>query len=152
MVEVGPWLSMRRGQPNPGEWLAIRLLRRAAHGAPCPAGTYAPLEADTELALAEERFCSFLAAARQGEGAREPRLAQPGSPLVTKDERRLLRALAAAQTGDEAVLDNHLYKFALAALPRARLAQAMWALARGVHRSGVLHPSTFPGSQFHVPH
>lgn len=132
LVEIGPWPSICPGWPSPGEWLAVRFLRRAVHATNCFTGIVNVGEASAQLARAEEEFCSFLAAARRGEGAREPRLAHPDSPLVTKDERRLLRALAAAQAGDEMLLDNYLYKLALAALPRAQLAQAMRALARAL--------------------
>lgn len=128
MADVGPWSRMCSGQPSPGEWLALCSLRRMAHTARVSTGTGDAVETGIGWAQAEELFCSFLVAARQDKGVREPRLAHPGSPLVTKDERRLLRALAAARAGDEVLLDNLIYKFALSALPRVQLAQAMRAL------------------------
>ena len=82
-----------------------------------------------DLACAEEAFCSFLIAAQQNLGAHAPHFAHPSSPFLTKDERRLIRAVAAAQAGDEVLLDNYLYKLALEPSPRAQLAQAMRALA-----------------------
>jgi hypothetical protein len=49
--------------------------------------------------------------------------------VLTRDERRLLRALAAAQAADEMLMDNYLYKLALGFPSRALLAEAMRALA-----------------------
>ena len=132
MADVGPWLRMCSWQPSPGEWLTLRFLRRLAHMARFPTVTGDASETGVGLARAAESFCSFLAAARQGGGVREPRLAHPGSPVVTKDERRLLRALAAAGANDEVLLDNFIYKFALNALRRVQLAQAIRALARAL--------------------
>ena len=130
MVNIGPALGMFSGRLSLCEWLAIGFLRRVAHVAHCGLGSDGGiLEPSMDLARAEEAFCSFLVATEQDIGAREPYFAHPSSPLLTKDERRLLRALAAAQAGDEALLDNYLYKFALGPLPRAQLAQAMRSLA-----------------------
>ena len=88
--------------------------------------------ADADLGRAGSAFFSFLMVAQQDAGVREPRLADPDSPSLTKDERRLMRALAAAQAGDEALLDNRLYKLALAPLARVRLAEAVRALAEAL--------------------
>ncbi len=146
MADVGPWLRFYSGQPSPGEWLTLRFLRRLAHMGRFPTVTGDASETGVGLARAAESFCSFLAAARQGEGMREPRLAHPGSPVVTKDERRLLRALAAARANDEVLLDNYIYKFALSALPRVQLAQAIRALARALAaQEHFLAPSEVPG-------
>ena len=131
-ADVGPRTGLRSGQPSPAGWLAIRFLRQVVHRTQSLASTGNALETGVELACAEEAFCSFLAVARRDEDAREPRLAHPGSPLVTKDEWRMLRAFAAAQAGDEVLLDNYIYKLALGALPRAQLATVVRVLARAL--------------------
>jgi hypothetical protein len=137
MVDIGPALDMFSGRPSRCEWLAIGFLRRVAHVAHCSLGSDGGvLEPSMDLADAEEAFCSFLVATQQDVGAREPYFAHPSSPFLTKDERRLLRALAAAQAGDEMLLDNYLYKFALGPSPRAQLAQAMRALAAALTVQG----------------
>lgn len=48
---------------------------------------------------------------------------------IGKTERRLLRGLAAAQTGNEALLERYLAYFAFAGRPHRRLIVAMEALA-----------------------
>ena len=48
---------------------------------------------------------------------------------MTKDERRLLNALAAAQVEDAELLDNYLYKLALDRTARAHLAETVTHLA-----------------------
>ncbi len=78
---------------------------------------------------ARQAFAIFLVAARTTPGARAPHMAQPGSLAMTKDERRLLRALAAARAGDEVLLDNYIYRFALDLTVRAWLAASLRALA-----------------------
>jgi hypothetical protein len=143
MVDIGPALDMFSGRPSLCEWLAIGFLRRVAHAAHCSLGSSVGVpEPSMDLACAEEAFCSFLVAAQQDAGAREPYFAHPSSPLLTRDERRLLRALAAAQAGDEALLDNYLYKLALGSSPRAQLAQAMRALAAALTVQGHRVPSS----------
>lgn len=57
------------------------------------------------------------------------RLACAGSLSLTRDERRMLRALTAAQAEDEMLLDNSLYKIALDGQLRAGLARAVRSLA-----------------------
>ncbi|MBT1315020.1 hypothetical protein JQN09_24440, partial [Phocaeicola dorei] len=53
----------------------------------------------------------------------------PGGWRPTKTERRLLKAVSAAQAEDAWLLDNYLYKIALAPALRSRLALAVQALA-----------------------
>jgi hypothetical protein len=55
-----------------------------------------------------------------------------------KAQRRLLNAIAAAQAADRELLDNYLYKFALEQKDRARLAEAVEALADRLIENGVL--------------
>ena len=137
MVDIGRGLSTSSGRLSPGTWLAVCFLRRLAHPAHCSlASNGEVLESSVELACAEEAFRFFLVAAQQNKGAREPHFAHPNSPLLTKDEQRLLRALAAAQAGDEVLLDNYLYKLALHPLTRAQLAQAMRVLASALAAQG----------------
>ena len=151
MTKMDSGLDRSSGRPSSGDWLAIRFLRRVAHPAHCslPSDGNA-LNVNADSACAEQAFCSFLVAAQRTEGAREPYFAHPNSPLLTRDERRLLRALAAAQAGDEVLLDNYLYKFALGPLPRAQLAQAMRALAKSLSDPQHGSPSSTP-RQLTVP-
>jgi hypothetical protein len=66
----------------------------------------------------------------------------PGGWGVTKMERRLLRALAAAQAENVWLLDNYLYKIALEPGIRHRLMEAVEALAAtlAVHGYWLAHP------------
>lgn len=48
---------------------------------------------------------------------------------MTKNERRLLNALAAAQAEDAELLDNYLYRLVLDRTARARMAEAVTQLA-----------------------
>jgi hypothetical protein len=66
------------------------------------------------------------------------RVAEPDDPRLTRDERGLLQAVAAAQRDDEAVMDNYLVRIAPGTGPRARLAAAVRVLARSLARSGRL--------------
>lgn len=67
-----------------------------------------------------------------------------GSLGLTKDERRLLRATAAAQAGDLAVLDNYLFRLALDRTLRCRLADAVTRFGAILAVRG--HWLTNPGS------
>lgn len=120
------------------EWRAVQMLRRVALEGRSTAPTSSDAQpanlVDADMARAGVAFRSFQAVAQWSEGVREPRLAGLDSQSLTKDERRLMRALAAAQAGDEVILDNRLYKLALAPLPRARLAESVRAKALAVRR------------------
>lgn len=100
-----------------------------------------------EMVQAEDAFQAFLKAGQQVQGMRVPNLGEPGSLNPTKDEHRLSRALAAAQAGNQAVLDNCLYKFALDRQQRDGLADAVYALAAALAASGFMLPAL---SRHHV--
>jgi hypothetical protein len=148
MTDPGSNSGAPPGMLSFGEWLAVWTLRWIVHE-PSPSspdsdgaapGTYA------DLLRAEASLRSFVAAARQGSrGVREPRLARPVDPVLTRDERRLLRALAAAQAGNEALLDNFLYKIALDRPLRAVLADGVRALAAALAAQD--HRLTMVGAQ-----
>lgn len=59
---------------------------------------------------------------------------------VSKNERRLLKAMGAAQDDDLWLLDNYLYKFALEPLRRQRLAGAVESLAASLAVNGYWLP------------
>ena len=115
--------------------VAVHSLRRLARGRD------GALPFSPGMARAAAAFRAFLDGADQAPGARAPVLGAPGSPAPSKDERRLLRALAAAQHGDYAVLDAYLCKFALDRRLRAGLADAVCALAAALAAGGVVLPA-----------
>jgi hypothetical protein len=131
MISFGFDPGSRTRALTPGERLVVCTLRRLAQDADVhtPGAVFGLHDVVADLASAEQLFRAFLAEARTGGGVREPILARAGCPSLTKDECRLLRAVAAARAGDEALLDNYLYKLALDPSPRARLAEAVRALA-----------------------
>ena len=134
-----------------GEWLAVWTLRWIAFepSASCPDSDDVARGTHADLLRAEAALRAFVAAARQGSrGVREPRLARPVDPALTRDERRLLRALAAAQAGDEALLDNFLYKIALDRAARAVLADGVRALATAL--AAQEHRLPMAGTQRHL--
>ena len=121
----------------------MRSLRRLARRDGAEGGDDAlPLSPATARAAAA--FGAFLDGAGRAPGARAPVLGAPGSPAPTKDERRLLRALAAAQAGEGAVLDACLCRFALDRRLRAGLAEAVRALAAALAAGGVVLPPRAP--------
>ncbi len=101
-------------------------LHRAAAPRPLPA-TFAVRSVLEPAAF----YRHYLDLARLTHGARAPEIAAPGSLQATRDERRLMRAVAAARVGDERLLDNRLYRFALDRSVRRVLAEAVrqWATA-----------------------
>jgi hypothetical protein len=110
---------------NVDENLAIWALRRVTgRGWNCDLScTARPAHIEKELADIADRFrCVF-------GGMCPMRLAMSGSHELTKDERRLLHAIAAAQAEDAQLLDNYLYKLALNRSIRAPLAEAVKSLA-----------------------
>lgn len=131
---------------SPGEWLAIRAWRHP--GAVCR--DCAQDGGEAVLARAAEAFRAFLADAQQGGTRRAPRLARPDSPSLTKDERRLLHAVTAAQAGDEERMDNYLYSIALDPASRSRLAEAIRALAAALAAAGHRLPGP-PEAQQPIP-
>ncbi|MGE4480304.1 hypothetical protein [Acidocella sp.] len=77
------------------------------------------------------------------------RVGRAGEWGVSKDERRLLKALAAAQSEDAWLLDNYLYKLALAPERRRRLAGAVEALAAALAVQGYWLER--PGERLPIP-
>jgi hypothetical protein len=63
-------------------------------------------------------------------------VAPPGALDVTRHERRLLRAAAAAQAEDDGLVDNYLFKLALHPQARPPLVRAVTALATTLAISG----------------
>lgn len=126
--------------------MAVRSLRHLARPCSVEEGSRAALPFSADRVRAETAFQAFLTAVPQAPGVRAPKLGEPGRADPTKDERRLLRALAAAQAGDWPVLDNYLYKFALDRRQRARLADAVRALAAALAASGFVLPAFPPAS------
>lgn len=120
------------------ETLAIWALRRVTgQGWNCSLSCTARLaHIENELAEIAGRFRDVLG------GMRPVRLAMSGSHDLTKDERRLLHAIAAAQAEDAQLLDNYLYKLALDRSIRAPLAEAVKSLAAclAVHGSWLPQP------------
>ena len=108
---------------------------RALAGEPGECG-FAPLLPSGHLVLAQTAFRAFRLAARSVRWARPPRLEPRGAAALTKDECRLLRALAAAQAGNVSLLDNYLYKLALDRACRACLAEAVSSLAAALLECG----------------
>lgn len=128
-------------------WVAVQALRHLARPRG-DGGAHAALPS-AGLMRAETAFQAFLTAVPQVQGTRAPNLGQPGQANQTKDERRLLRALAAAQAGNWPMLDNYLYKFALDRRQRAGLADAVCALAAALAASGFVLPA--PPSSIPAP-
>jgi hypothetical protein len=92
------------------------------------AGPLSPGNIDWEIAAAASVFQDLFG--QQGAiGARWAGFGIPESLVLTKTERRLLHAIAAAQAEDAEVLDNYLYKLALHREARSRLAAAVTTLA-----------------------
>ncbi len=113
------------------EEIALWALRRAG-GAQwrCPlSATIEPAIIERELAGIAVDFDKIF---NHPAGAGSPRpmqLGVPGCLGLTKDEHRMLHAVAAIQAGDEALLDNYLYKLALDRTARRHLAEAVRKLA-----------------------
>lgn len=145
-----PWLCS--GSPEVCQRVAVQSLRcllRSRRTEVKDDSTILPFCAG--LVRAETAFQAFLEAARQIPGVRAPNLGEPGGLNQTKDERRLLRALAAAQAADWPVLDNYLYMFALDRQQRSGLADAVCALAAALTASGFMLPtSSVPASALRV--
>lgn len=131
---------MRRlGLMTENERVAVRLLRRVlpAQVQPSPGGQRKAGAAEDALEPAILRIRHAI-----GQLEAEPpaplQIAGPEDPDLTGDERCLLRALAAAQHADEAVLDDYLGRLAPTRGARARLAHVVRALADVLAVSGRL--------------
>ena len=114
----------------PAERTAVWALRRVvfdAQGCGSPM-TSPPWSMAGDLARMAGTFAAVFAGRDQA-GLRPLRVNPPGSLGLTKDERRLLNAVAAAQGDDPALLDNYLFKVVADRGLRARLADAVATLA-----------------------
>lgn len=120
-------------------WRAVQCLRRLAlQPAPSVHETDDALPPCADMVRAGSEFRAFLMVAWPALGARAPHLTQPGNPHLTKDERRLLQAIVAAQADDQWVLDNYLYPIALDRKARSHLAEAVRHVAAALEAAGFL--------------
>jgi len=130
-----------------GERLAIWTLRRIAEGpGPCllsggNASSSDASRADVSWGPGQDlRKVAIAVRAALDEigrhGDARLQLGCSGSLVLTRHERRLLRALAAAQDGDDERVDNCLYKIALDREVRRRLATAVTVLAASLAAAG----------------
>jgi hypothetical protein len=76
----------------------------------------------------------------QAQGGAALRMAEWGTLHLTRDERRLLRAVATCQAGQTELADNLLFRFAPRSLVRAGLTQAVAALAATLAAGGYWLP------------
>ncbi len=118
-------------------WVAAQTLRRLAHQTTyCAEDGRGALPSCDDTVRAGDALRTFVTAASPDQGSRAPHISRPGRPALTKDECRLLRAVAAVQANDEKLLDNYLYRIALHRKQRARLAEAIHALAKALAARG----------------
>ncbi len=139
---------MRRlGLMTENERVAVRLLRRVlpAQVQPSPGEQRDGVSVGQRQAgAAEDALEPAILRIRRAIGRLEAeppaplQIAGPEDPDLTGDERCLLRALAAAQHADEAVLDDYLAHLAPTRGARARLAHVVRALADVLVVSGRL--------------
>jgi hypothetical protein len=114
-------LGLQSGSGEAGVLRALRRLDpRQGFGAGLTRGEWA----------AGGRLQAFLVAAPALPGVRAPVFGAVGSVGVTKDERRLLRALAALRVGDDGLVDNYVFRLAIERGARAWLVDALRAFAR----------------------
>lgn len=135
-----PRSSRRATIMTDNERVAIRLLRRmlASRAAAVPDDRLPePGIAADALEAATPLICQAFGRLDRA-GTAGPQIADPEAPALTRDERGLLDALAAAQHPNVAVLDNYLIRLAPARAPRAQLAEAVRALADVLAASGRL--------------
>jgi hypothetical protein len=131
---------------------AVSVIRRSLHGArdcktPVPQKLRALL---TDLEAVSTLFRNAQEAMLRLQNA-GLLVAPPGALAITCDERRLLRATAAAQAENDMLVDNYLFK--LAPHPRARppLIDAITALAMALGTSGHwLIPLALPATALRV--
>ncbi len=112
------------------ERLAIWALRRVMGCARCcfSAAGADPGKIESELATMTAVFRDLFRRRDRDRGF-SVQIGVPESMVLTKDERRLLNAIAAAQAEDHELLDNYLYKLALDHKARSRLSEAVASLA-----------------------
>jgi hypothetical protein len=117
------------------ESLAIWTLRSLVNGKPrrcSSANDWGQQENLRNVGIAFEKILIEMAQ----RGMRRIRIGARGSSALSKDEQRLLRALAAAQSGDDELVDNYLYKLALDRDVRRTLASAVTAFGASLAVSG----------------
>ena len=134
-----PIASASAAQPpffalTPSERAAVWALRRVAYDAQVQRKSCALPAATPSWSLAGDlaRMASTFAsvfAQREATGLRQLRVNPPGSLALTRDERRLLNAIAASQSDEAALADNYLFKMAANSDVRRRLADAVMTLA-----------------------
>jgi hypothetical protein len=108
-----------------GQRLALCVLRRAGGGQRgCALAVGEARGLVGELSDATAALAELLQPPCAPGCIRAVQLEAPGSGTITKDERRLLNVIAAAQAGDDGLADNYLYRLALERGARARLATA----------------------------
>ena len=103
-----------------------------------------------DLARMASTFASVFAL-REASGLRQLRVNTPGSLALTKDERRLLNAIAALQSDEAALADNYLLKMAASGDMRRRLADAVMTLAATLAVQGHWLPMRSSGLQLGTP-
>jgi len=123
------------------ERLAVWVLRCIDHEPrPCAARQRrAPSGFVRELNDAISQFQGFQMQ-MHAEGWAGLRLAEWGTLLLSRDERRLLRALAACQAGQTGLADNFLFRFAPRSVIRSHLTHAVAALAATLAAGGYWLP------------
>ena len=114
-----------------GQRLVIWVLRQSGRGQSLcrHSGTIDLRGMGRELAGIAETFGALLKRRPDTNCAAAVQLGLPGCVALTKDERRLLNVIAAAQAGDDVLVDNYLYRLALERAARGRLAEAAMKLA-----------------------
>jgi hypothetical protein len=134
-----------------GGQLLISALRRIALGHGCSVLTRRdfaiafPGDANEVFAT----FCAFLQALAHA-GRRKLRAGRPGAPRATPDETALLALIAAAQAGDEVLVDAHLCWLARAdARPSVAIMTRALATALAAHGQWLRVPALSP-SPSHV--
>ena len=124
----------------PAERTAIWALRRVVYDAQWRTACAAPAASPSwslagDLARMAGTFASVFAL-RERSGLRRLQVNPPGSLALTKDERRLLNAVAASQADDGGLADNYLFKVVADRDLRRRLADAVMTLAAALAVQG----------------
>lgn len=113
-----------------GQQLALRVLRCAGGAQPyCMFWHGEGSRTGGELGEITALFAPLLQTPPALAYMRSVQLMPPGCSGLTKDERRLLNIIAAAQAGDESLADNYLYRLALERRARHCLGTACLRLA-----------------------
>ncbi len=133
------------------ERLAVWVLRCIGHEPrPCHAGhRRTPPGFLSELHDVIGQFEAFQMQ-MHAEGWAGLHLAEWGALHLSRDERRLLRALAACQAGQTGLADNFLFRFAPRSVIRSHLTQAVAALAATLAAGGYWLPQPMEAGRFTV--